>query len=149
MLHLQTQPLLTIPDTSLWLKPEALAKLQRANSSDVQCVSWILRNITDQEALDAAIRLAGVVRWFEDGLDVEPPYNLVISTLKACFDPSGQVYPGSRDRAYYSARAIVWIHIRAFFKPAESEHRFPFPVIIYDGVSLDYDLMNLLGVFPD
>jgi len=146
-LHPQTQLLSAVPDTSLWLKPEALGTLQSANANDVRCVSWILWNITDQEALDAAIRLAGVVRWFEDGLDVEPPYNLVISTLKACFDPSGQVYPGSRDRAYYSARAIVWIHIRAFFKPAESEHRFPFPAIHHDSTSLDNDLKDLLEVF--
>ena len=95
---------------------------------------------------DTAIRLAGVIRWFEDGLDVEPPYDLAVSTLKACFDPSGKVYPGSRDRAYYSARAIVWIHIRAFYKSAESAHRFSFPAFYYNTTSLDDDLLHLLVV---
>lgn len=32
-------------------------------------------NITDPEALGTAIRLAGVVRWFEDGTNVEPLYD--------------------------------------------------------------------------
>jgi len=147
-LHLpQTLPLSTVPDTPLWLEPEALVTLQSTNANDVRCVSWILWNITDPEALDAAIRLAGVIRWFEDGLDVEPPYQLVVTTLKACFDPSGKIYPGLRDRAYYSAQAIVWIHIRALCKSAESAHRFPFPVIHYDNLSLDCDLGDLLGVF--
>ena len=146
-LHLpQPLPLSTIPNSSPWLKPEALATLQSANANDVRCVSWILWNITDPEALDAAIRLAGVIRWFEDGLDVEPPYDLIISTLKACFDPSGKIYPGLRDRAYYSACAIMWIHIRAFYKPTESEHRFPFPTIHYDPTPLDDDLRLLLGI---
>jgi len=147
LLHLpQTQPLSTIPNTSSWLKPEALATLQSANANDVRCVSWILWNITDPEALDAALCLAGVIRWFEDGLDVEPPYDLVISTLKGCFDPSGKIYPGSRDRAYYSAQAIVWIHIRALCKSAESACEFPLPAINYNDTPLDYDLRDLLGV---
>ena len=146
-LCLPHQPLPTGPDTPLWLKPGALATLQSTNANDVRCVSWILWNITDPEALDAAIRLAGAIRWFEDGLDVEPPYDLVVSTLKACFDPSGKIYPGSRDRAYYSARAIVWIHIRAFCNSAGSKHRFPFPVIHYDYTSLDHDLRDVLRVF--
>ena len=146
-LHLpQTLPP-SVPETSFWLKPGALATLENTNANDVRCVAWILQNITDPEAFDAAIWLAGVIRWFEDGLDVEPPYNLIISALKACFDPSGKIYPGSRDRAYYSARAIVWIHIRALCRSAEFAHRFPFPVIHYDYTSLDDDLMDLLGVF--
>jgi len=143
----QSQPLSIIPNTSSWLKPEALATLQSANANDVRCVSWILWNITDPEALDAALRLAGVIRWFEDGLDVEPPFDLFITTLKACFDPSGKIYPGSRDRAYYSAQAVVWIHIRALCKSAEFVCGFPFPIIHYDGTSLDSDLRDLLGVF--
>jgi len=65
-LHLpQIQPLptlITTPTaTSLWLTPTALAALRSTNAGDVRCVSWILWNITDPEALDAAIRLAGTV----------------------------------------------------------------------------------------
>jgi hypothetical protein len=54
-----------------WLKPKDLAIIRRANANDVRCVSWILRNITDPEALDAAIRLAGTIRWFDDGINVD------------------------------------------------------------------------------
>jgi len=136
-------PLPTIPDTPLWLTPGALARLQSTNANDVRCVSWILWNITDPEALDAAIRLAGVIQWFEDRLDVEPPYELVVSTLKGCFDPSGKIYPGSRDRAYYSGRAIVWIHIRALCRSAEFANRFSFPNINSDFESLDDDLQDI------
>ena len=45
-----------------------LAAIQMASAKDVGCVSWILRSITDQEALDTAIRLAGMIRRFEDGV---------------------------------------------------------------------------------
>ena len=146
-LHLpQTLPPSTVSGNSSWLKPGTLATLESTNANDVRCVTWILWNITDPEALDTAVRLAGVIRWFEDGLDVEPPYDLIISALKACFDPSGKIYPGSRDRAYYSARAIVWIHIRALCKSAEFAHKFPFPVTNHDNASLDPDLMDLLSL---
>ena len=53
----------------------------------MRCVSWILRNITDLGALDAAIRLAGTIRRF-DGPDVDVPYDSIVSTFEACFDPS-------------------------------------------------------------
>ena len=65
-LHLpQTLPPLTIQEglpiataNSPWLTPTALATIQSTNANDVWCVSWILWNITDPEALDAAVRLA-------------------------------------------------------------------------------------------
>ena len=95
---------------------------QRADANDVQCVSRILRNITDPEALDAAIRLAGMVWWFEDGTDLEPPYDLIVSTFHTCFDSNGKVFSGSRDRAYYSGPAILWIHTLATCKPQELAH---------------------------
>ena len=41
--------------SELWLKLRDLDVIRRSNASDAQCVSWILRNITDPEALDAAI----------------------------------------------------------------------------------------------
>jgi len=61
-----------------WLKPKDLITLRRTNASDARCVSWILRNITDPEALDAAIRLPGEIRWFEDGIYVDLPYDLIV-----------------------------------------------------------------------
>ena len=102
-----------VHESEPWLKPKDLAIIRRMNSDDVGCVSWILRNITDPEAIDAAIRLAGEIRWFDDGINVDPPYDLIVSTFKACFDPTGKLYPGSRDRAYHSGRAMIWIRTLA------------------------------------
>ena len=111
-----------------WLVQEDLNAIDEANAKDVRCVSWILRNITDLEALDAAIRLAGTIRWFEEGIDAEPSYDIITSTFNTCFNSSGHVHPGSEDRAYYSARAILWIHIRAMCKSEEfARSSFPLP----------------------
>ena len=52
--------------------------MRRANTNDIQRVSWILRNITDPEALDTAIRLAGEIQWFGDGINVNPPYDQIV-----------------------------------------------------------------------
>ena len=124
----------------------ALVALQNANVSDALCISWIIWSITDPEALDAAIRLAGTVRWFEDGLDVEPPYDQIVTTLKGCFDSTGEVYPGSRDRAYHCAQAALWIHVRALFVSVEFSKKFPLPTIDRDAASFDPDLRSLLGL---
>ena len=99
--------------------------LSQTNANDIRCVSWILRNITDREAIDAAIRLAGTIRWFDDGIDVEPPYDVIVSTFKSCFDSSDKVYPGSIERAYYSARAILQIRVFAMCGSRGFAHRFP------------------------
>jgi hypothetical protein len=101
------------------IKPKDRAIVRRTNADDVRCVLWVLRNLTDPEALDAAIRLAGIIRWFDDGLDIDLPYDLIVSTFEACFDPTKTLYPGSRDRAYYSGRAISWIYILARCKSKE------------------------------
>ena len=81
--------------------PRDLSIIRRTNADDVGCVSWILRNIADPEAL------ADIIRWFDDGINVDPPYDLIISTFEACFDPTRRVYPGSRDSAYYAGLAIM------------------------------------------
>jgi hypothetical protein len=124
-----------------------LTILQKTNINDVRCVSWILSNITDPEALEAAIRLAGTIRWFEDGLNVEPPYILFVSTLKACFGPTGKVYPGLRDRAYHAAQAVLWIHTLALCKSAEFASRFSLPTIPHDTTFHDPDLQHLLQIY--
>ena len=129
-----------------WLTSKDLAVLRRTNADDVRCVSWFLRNITDPEALDAAIRLAGKIRWFDDGINIMPPYDLIVSTFEACFDPTGTSYPGSRDRAYYSGRAMVWIHTLAMCKSKEFAKAFPLPSAQYKTPNLDLDLMHLFCV---
>ena len=129
-----------------WMKPMDFAVAHRTNADDVRCVSWILINITDPEALDAAIRLAGTIRWFDDGINVDPPYDLIVSTFNACFDPTKKVYPGSRDRAYYSGRAMMWIRTLAMCKSEEFGNAFPLPSTEYMALGLDPDLEHLLQV---
>ena len=129
-----------------WLRSKDISTIRRTNTNDVRCVSWILRNITDPEALDAAIRLAGEIRWFEGGINVDPPYDLIVCTFKACFDSTGTLYPRTRDRAYYSGRAIMWIHTLAMCKSEEFANTFPLPTIEYTDPTADPDLRHLLRV---
>jgi hypothetical protein len=90
-----------------------LENIQKQNADNARCVSWVLRNITDPEAIDSAIRLAGTIRWFNGNPDHDPPFGLIISTFEACFDSTEQLYPAMRDRAYFSARAILQINAGA------------------------------------
>lgn len=137
----------TISDNFQWLTATALVTLYRINANDVRCISWILWNITDAEVLDVAIQLAAIVRWFEDGVTVEPPFDLLFSIFHACFDSTGRVYPGLRDRAYYSARAILWIHILAMCKSEDLTHRFSLPTIPFSSMSIDGNLSDLLCIY--
>ena len=130
----------TIP----WFAPNELVTIQTRNSDDVRCVSWVLRNITDPEALDAAIRLAGTIRWFEDGIHTGPPYGIIVSTFHACFGSDRGVYPASRDRAYHSGRAILWIHTLAVCKSEEFASMFPLPSTQYTAPTSDHDLTHIL-----
>ena len=139
----------TPQETASWFAPGELAMVHTANTNDVRCVSWVLRNITDPEALDAAIRLAGTIRWFEDGIDTVPPHDLIVSTFRACFGSNGTVYPGSRDRAYYSARAILWIHTLAMCKSEDFARTFPFPATEYRASGSDLDLRHILRFSAD
>ena len=129
-----------------WLEREDLGTIRKTNTKDVRCVSWILRNITDPEALDAAIRFAGTTPWFEDGVDVELPYNIIVSTFHTCWDSTGTVYPGLSDRAYHSARAILWIHINAMCKTEEYARNFPLPQS-RNKTSHNLDLNSLLEMY--
>ena len=161
-----TLPLSTTQGISLgstvispWLTPTALATIRGTNADDVLCVSWTLRDIADPVAVDAALRLAGTVRWFEDGLnvvwrpedgkkrDVEPPYDVIVSTLEACFDSTGKVYPGSKERAYHSARATLWIHICATCLSEEQALKFSLPTAPYDTAFLGHDLKHILEIY--
>jgi len=132
--------------TSPLLTPTALATLQEMNATDIRCVSWILRKIPNPEVFDIAIPHAGTIRWFGDSLKVRPPFDLITSNLKECFGPTGKMHPRMRDRAYYSLRAIVWIHIRAMCVSEEFAHGFSLPIFHYDTTSLDPDLKDLLGI---
>ena len=134
------------PQPEPWLEQGDLDIIRRTNTNDVRCVSWILRNITDQEALDTAIRLAGEIRWFDDEANVDPPYDLIVSMSEACFDSNGDLHPGSRDRAYYSTRAMLWIRVLAMCKSAEFARAFPPPSTPRPLSSLDCGLLHLLWI---
>ena len=135
------------PAPEPWLLRGGLTTIEKTNAKDIRCVSWILRNITDPEALDAAIRLAATILWFEEGTDIEPPYNIIVSIFSTCFDSTGAVYPGLSDRAYYSARAILWINIRAMCKGEDFARRnFPLPHINNNG-SYNMDLDSVLEIY--
>ena len=116
---------------------------------NARCVSWVLKNITDPEALDAAIPLAGNIRWFEDGIDVKPPYSQIVFTFDRCFSSGdGMLHPRLRDRAYCSAQAILWIYALAPSKECRDE--FPIPIRRYRCSSSDPDLQHLLHALrPD
>jgi len=128
-----------------WLIPGDLAVFRRNNANDIRCVSWILRNITDPESLDAAVRLAGTIRWFEEGIDVEPPYDMILSIFESCLDSTKKVYPGMKERAYYSIRAILWIYVLAGCKSPGRSHWFTLPVVSGVGTPSD-DLTHLLSI---
>ena len=154
-LHLpQTPPSPTIQDTtpnstatSPWLVPTTKDTFWKANAGDAECVSWALRNLTNPEALYAATRLTAIVWWFMAGLNVELGCSLITSTLKMCFDSTGKIYPQSRDRAYHSAQAILWIHICAMCVSEEFAQKYPLPTIPHDATSVDDDLGHLLGMY--
>ena len=124
-----------------------LEALRRQNTADARCVSWVLRNITDPEAIDSAIRLAGDIRWFNGGPTDNPPYNSIVSIFETCFDSTKQLYPGMRDRAYFSARAILQINTRAGAQPHDNASRYPVPIIPSRPYEVtDPDLHNILYI---
>ena len=147
--HSSPVPLQNVPvqRPEKWLKSDDLATIKRSISIDVQCVSWVLWKIDSPEALSIAIKFAGTAWWSEKGLDAEPPYDVIVSTLKACFNSSRKLYPVLKDKAYYSARAILWIHIRAMCVSEELALGFPLPTIPRGATSHGDDLDDLFGVF--
>ena len=121
-----------------------LEAIRRQNTDNADCVCWILQNITDPEALDAAIRLAGTIRWFDGDSDHDPPLDVIVPIHEACFDSTQQLYPGMRDRAYFSARAIVQINMRARIRSHEHAPKDPINSVILRGDSSDLDLDHVL-----
>jgi hypothetical protein len=108
-------------------------------------VSWILRNITDPEAIDSAVRLAGTIRWFNDDSDHDPPFDLIVLTFETCFDSNKQLYPGMRDRAYFSARAILQINLRARTQSRKRASKYPIPAVFSRSVQhTDADLHHVI-----
>ena len=119
--------------------------IRRQNMDNGDCVSWVLRSITDPEALDAAIRLAGTIRWFDGDSDHDPPFDVIVSAFEACFDSTKQPYPGMTDRAYFAARAVLQINMRARIQSHEHASKYPIPTISSTPLqSADVDLHHIV-----
>lgn len=67
--------------------------LRRLNAEKSRCVCWILWNTTDPEAIDSAIRVAGTFRWLDGDVDINPPFDVIVSAFEACFDSNQRLYP--------------------------------------------------------
>jgi hypothetical protein len=139
------------PRGGLLVPVRNITDLRKWNADNARCVCWTIRNITDPEAIDAAIRLAGTIRWFDGGVDVDPPFEFIVSTFKACFDLATKPYPGMSDRAYFSGRAILRINKAAELRSREFASKYPIPILpgyeCYDTRGVDKDLSCVLYWF--
>jgi hypothetical protein len=128
----------------LLVRVRNLETIRKQNMANACCVSWILRNITDPEAIDSAVRLAGTIRWFDGDSDHNPPFDLIVFTFEACFDSNKRLYPGMRDRAYFSARAILQINMRARAQSHERASKYPIPPVSTSLQPTDPDLHHII-----
>jgi len=142
------QPSVPHNGPGLRVRVRNLEGIRRQDADNARCVCWVLRNITDPEAIDSAIRLAGTIRWFDGDSDHNPPFDLIVSTLETCFDSTKQLYPGMRDRAYFSARAVLQISTRARIRSQDHASKYPIPAVSADAEHLsrpsDRDLFHLI-----
>jgi hypothetical protein len=115
------------PQGGLLIPVRDIVNLRKWNADNARCVYWTIRNITDPEAIDSAIRLAGTIRWFDGDVDVDPPFEFIVSTFEACFDSARKPYPGMSDRAYSSGRAILRINKAAELRSQEFASKYPIP----------------------
>jgi len=116
-----------------------------ANAHDAHCVSWFLRNIADPEAMDAALQLSATVQWFEDGCNLTPPYDSIVSIFESRFDFAGSPDKELGRRASSSGAAIFQVRISALLQ--ESEERasmYPIPKVRIDASKIDDDLKSVL-----
>ena len=140
------QPLSSQNSPGLQVPVRNLESIQKQNANNARCVSWVLRNITDPEAIDSAIRLAGTIRWFDGDSSFDPPFDLIVPIFEACFDSAKQLYPGMRDRAYSSARAILRINVGARTRCRGcASSKYPIPAVSSSSFqNTDPDLHNIL-----
>ena len=138
-------------DPGLRLRVWNLEGIRKQNADNARCVCWVLRNLTDPETINSAIRLAGTIQRFDGDPDHNPPFDVIVSTFETCFDSTKQLYPGMRDRAYYSARAILQINMRARIRSQGHASKYLIPAV--SAVSAnppqhnDPDLLHLIHMF--
>jgi hypothetical protein len=139
------RPVVPRTGPGLLIRVRNLESIRRQNAANACCVSWVLRNITDPEAIDSAVRLAGTIRWFDGDPNHDPPFDLIVSTFEACFDSTKQLYPGMRDRAYFSARAILQINTGARAQSCERVSKYPIPAVSLSSLqNTDADLHHVI-----
>ena len=142
------QPLMPRSGPGLRVHVRNLEALQKQNGDNARCVCWVLQNITDPEAIDSAICLAGTIRWFDGDSDHDPLFDLVVSTFEACFDSTNRLYPGMRDRAYFAGRAILQITAGARAQSHERASKYPIPHVCQElvRVGIDPDLYSIIDM---
>jgi hypothetical protein len=106
-----------------------LEALRKRNADNVLCGCWVLRSITDPEAIDSPVPLAGVIRWSDGDFDCNPPDGMIVSTFGACFDSANQLYSGMMDRVYFSARATLQINATARIRSRDDASKYPIPTV--------------------
>ena len=127
--------------------PMAKSERWKTNSDDAQCTAWIIPSNTDKRVFDAIIPHTTTIPWFKDGLNTEPPHSTISSALTTCFDSSGLLRPGVRDRAFHSAQALLWLYTCARCESEELAQRFPLPNIPCLRTLPDPDIQHLLATY--
>jgi hypothetical protein len=139
------QPLVPRNSLGLLVRVRNLEVLRNRNADNARCVCWVLRRITDPEAIDSDIRLTGTIRWFDGNSNHDPPFDLIVSAFEECFDATKQLYPGMRDRAYFSALAILKISMRARAQSHQRASKYPIPAVSSSSVQqTDPDLHHVI-----
>ena len=135
------------PQSRLLLPVRDLSARRHQNAGHARCLSWIVRCITDPDAIDCAIRLTSSIKWFDDGVEVDPPFGFIVSTFKACFAPTKNPYPGMNNRAYLCGRAILHINMSARLKSEECASKYPIPYGFFSVSGDSRELREILRLF--
>ena len=84
---------------------------------DSYCVAWLIQKSRDAEVIMAIMRLIPDIVW-HTGIEITPLQRLY-DTLLECLDRSSNVTPKLREKAYFSAKALV--HLAVQRKDIESD----------------------------
>lgn len=73
------------------------------------------------------------------------PFGSIVSTFETCFGPTKQLYPGTRDRAYSSACAILQIYTSARAQSHKRTLKYPIPAVFPNSLPhIDPDLYHVI-----
>ena len=94
------------PYTQRMVSPRNLENLRKRSAHNARHVYWVLRNVTDPEAVDSVLRLASTVQWFEDDVEANPPYNKM-NFMRGC--PSWQRRACLFRTFFQAPYSILWL----------------------------------------